>query len=126
MKTRHLLIPAVLGVGLVLALLWVLASTFPDARIVETSQGIRQKAISANFFSWEVFFVQQQNPVIGSGQMNGSDGTRRSRTDDNDIPMLLRYGYQRLLPFNLFIKRTHIFSIFNTNVLLSDTAILGG
>jgi uncharacterized repeat protein (TIGR01451 family) len=37
MKTRHLLIPAVLGVGLVLALLWVLASTLPDTVLAAES-----------------------------------------------------------------------------------------
>jgi uncharacterized repeat protein (TIGR01451 family) len=54
MKTRHLLIPAVLGVGLVLALLWVLASTFPDtvlaaesaARVAGRSRPLDRRSLS--------------------------------------------------------------------------------
>jgi uncharacterized repeat protein (TIGR01451 family) len=37
MKTRHLLIPVALGVGLALALLWILASTLPDTVLAAES-----------------------------------------------------------------------------------------
>ena len=37
MKTRHLLIPVALGVGLVLALMWILASTLPDTVLAAES-----------------------------------------------------------------------------------------
>jgi uncharacterized repeat protein (TIGR01451 family) len=54
MKTRHLLIPAALGVGLVLALMWLLTSTLPDtvlaaestARVADRSTPIDRCALS--------------------------------------------------------------------------------
>ena len=54
MKTRHLLIPVALGVGLVLALMWILASTLPDtvlaaesaARVADRSRPMDRCALS--------------------------------------------------------------------------------
>ncbi len=54
MKTRHLLIPVALGVGLILALMWVLASTIPNtvlaagsaARVADESKPMDRCSVS--------------------------------------------------------------------------------